>query len=192
MSFTAGCGAFLVFRGGLIIAFLVALALILALAYTSGPLPLSYLGIAEYFILIFFGPVASGFTYYLQTLEFAAAPFWAGLSPGMISCGILIINNLRDVDQDREVKKKTLVVRFGPFFGKWEYNFAVILPFLIPPFLASYHPWVLLSCSCLLPAYSLCRSVFLAQSPRDYPPLFAKTGRLLLLYTVTFCLGILI
>lgn len=192
MSFTAGCGAFLVFRGGLIIALLVALALILALAYTSGPLPLAYLGLAEFFILVFFGPVASGFTYYLQTLEFAAAPFWAGLSPGMISCGILIINNLRDIHQDREVKKKTLVVRFGLLFGKWEYTSAVILASLFPLLLAPYYPWVLLSCICLLPAYSLSRSVLLAQSPQDYIPLFAKTGRLLLLYTVTFCVGILL
>lgn len=190
MLFTAGSGAFLIHRGGILIAFLVATALILAIAYTSGPFPIAYSGLGEFFILIFFGPVASGITYYLQTLEFSAPSFWAGLSPGMISCGILIINNLRDVHEDREAKKNTLVVRFGTGFGKWEYAFFIVVGSLIPLSIAPYYPMVILSSICIVPAYKLSRKVFSASSPQEYSFLFSKTTFLLLLYTITFSLGI--
>ncbi len=192
MGLTSVFGAFLVFQGGFLIALLVALALVLVLAYTAGPFPLSYLGIAEWFVLVFFGPVATGFTYYLQTHTFKAAPFIAGLAPGLISCGILIINNLRDIDQDREANKKTLVVRFGRMFGKWEYSLCITLACFVPFLVSVGHPLSLLSAICFLPALLLARTVFLTNLPQDYNPLFGKTGSFLALFTLSFSLGFIL
>ena len=188
MSVTAAFGTALVIRGGIIIALLVAFALLLALAYTAGPFPLAYLGLAEFFILIFFGPVAAGFTYYLQTLSLSPSPFLAGLAPGLISCGLLIVNNLRDINEDRKASKKTLVARFGTRFGKWEYSLALLIACSIPLFFLS-KPLVLLTLLCLAPAHLLSRAIFQNTDPYAYNPLLGKTGQLLTLYTFIFSLS---
>ncbi len=188
ISVTALFGSILVIRGGLLIAILIAFALLLSLAYTAGPFPLAYLGLAEFFILIFFGPVASGFTYYLQTSSLAPWPFFAGIAPGLISCSLLIINNLRDIDEDRQANKKTLVVRFGTRFGKWEYTLALLIACLIPLFFIN-KPLVLLTLICLAPAHLLSRAVFQNTDPYAYNPLLGKTGQLLTLYTFIFSLS---
>ena len=188
MAFTTLNGAVLVHRGGLFIALLVVIALVLAFAYTAGPFPIAYLGIAEFFILIFFGPVAVGFTYYLQTLEFSAGAFIAGFGPGLISCSFLIINNLRDIVEDINAKKKTLVARFGTRFGKWEYAFTVIIASLIPTLFPETRYGLVL----LIPAFFLLKAVFNADTPLVYNSLLGKTGQLLTLYTFFFTLSFLI
>jgi 1,4-dihydroxy-2-naphthoate polyprenyltransferase len=189
MCFTFLAGSTLILRGGILIGVLVALALLLAYAYTAGPFPLAYLGLAEFFVLIFFGPMATGFTYYLQTLKFQTAPFLAGLSPGLISCGLLIINNLRDVTEDKEARKKTLVARFGTRFGKGEYTAALLLATLLPLLFISLTPLVSLSLICLPPALLLIHNVLHNTEPRKYNPLLEKTGKLLTLYTFIFSLS---
>lgn len=189
MGVTAAFGSALIFRGGWMIGVLVAVALLLALCYTTGPFPLSYLGIAEIFVLVFFGPIASGFTYYLQTLNFAMKPFIAGLAPGLISCGLLIINNLRDIEEDRKSNKHTLVARFGIFFGKWEYATSLCLACIIPLCFYQKHPLVLLCLLSLLPAAILIRDVFKNSDPYFYNPILGKTGKILTLYTFIFSIG---
>lgn len=189
MGFTAIFGSVLIYRGGMLIGILVALALLLTLAYTTGPFPLAYLGLAEIFVLVFFGPIATGFTYYLQTLTFSVIPFIAGLGPGLISCGLLIINNLRDVEEDRKAKKNTLVVRFGISFGKWEYAISLFIACILPFYLYQKHPLVLLTLICLFPAYSLIKSCFNNTDPYAYNSLLGNTGKLLTLYTFIFSLG---
>lgn len=189
MAFTALLGSFLVIKGGLVIALLLALALVLALAYTAGPFPLAYLGIAEIFILIFFGPVATGSAAYLQTGALEATPFFAGFAPGMLSCSLLVINNLRDIAEDKEAKKKTLVARFGSRFGKWEFAFFAIASCLVPLLSFDGNPLHLLPCLCLIPAAFLAKRVFQTQDPYEYNPLLGKTGALLTLYTLTFFLS---
>lgn len=192
MGLTAVCGSLLVFRGGWMIGVLVALALLLALGYTTGPFPLSYLGIAEIFVLVFFGPVAAGFTYYLQTLSLSLPPFIAGFAPGLISCGLLIINNLRDIEEDRKSNKHTLVARFGISFGKWEYAISLLLACMIPLCLHQKPPLILLCLLCLLPAAFLIRDVFKISDPYLYNPVLGKTGKILTLYTFIFSVGYLL
>ncbi len=114
-------GLYLVWRGGWPILSIGVLSVIFAALYTGGPYPLGYLGLGEIFVLIFFGPVAVGGTYYVQTLEWRLLPTVAGLAPGLIACAILAVNNLRDVEEDRRTGKKTLAVRFGARFAGIEY-----------------------------------------------------------------------
>lgn len=192
MGMTAIFGTALIYRGGIVIACLIALALLLALGYTAGPFPLSYLGIAEIFVLVFFGPVAAGCTYYLQTLSLTSAPFIAGLAPGLISCGLLVVVNLRDCDEDRQTGKKTLVSRLGTTFGKWEYAIALFAALLIPFYFSEKRILVLLCSLCLIPAAFLVQSVVKNENPYTYTELQGKTGKLLLLYTTIFSLGYLL
>ncbi|NGX47055.1 MAG: 1,4-dihydroxy-2-naphthoate octaprenyltransferase [Chlamydiae bacterium] len=186
MSATAIFGSALALHGGFLIACLIPCSLLLAVGYTAGPFPLAYLGIAEFFVFLFFGPVATGMTYYLQTNVLSGPAFAAGIAPGLLSCSILIINNLRDVSEDREANKKTLIVRFGTRFGKWEYCFAIVLAYLMPLFTFGRHPLVLLTMLVLIPGLFLITAVCKNTDPLAYNPLFGKTGKLLTLYTTLY------
>ena len=126
------CGTYLTLVGGLPILIIGFVSLLCAWIYTATPYSLSYLGIADLFVLAFFGPIATLGTVYLQMEQFSEKAFWLGLVCGLISMGILTINNLRDFESDSQSGKKSIVVRFGKRFGEWEYLglFLFIIPCL--------------------------------------------------------------
>ena len=83
---------------------------------------LSYMGWGDVMVLVFFGIVPVGFTYYVMTGgEWSATTTIAGLSVGLVTDCLLLVNNYRDVDQDRVSGKRTVVVRFGKSFGRIAY-----------------------------------------------------------------------
>lgn len=104
----------LLYGGWWLIAVGVAVA-VFALAYSAGPFPLSSKGWGDVAVIIFFGFVPVILTAYLQTGDWKALPISGplGLSTGMLAALVLVVNNYRDMDDDREVGKKTTVVRFG-------------------------------------------------------------------------------
>lgn len=106
-------GLYLVVTGGWVILAIGATAILFAWLYTATSYSLSYLGIADIFVFLYYGVVASMGTYYLQTGGFSWLSFHAGAVCGLISMCVLLINNLRDMDGDRQVGKRTLPVRFG-------------------------------------------------------------------------------
>lgn len=186
---TALLGIGLIFRGGIYIALLLSLALAFAILYTAGPYPIAYLGLGECFVFIFFGPVATFCTYYLQTLHLSFLPLLAGLCPGSIGSALLIMNNLRDHIQDHQAKKKTLIVRFGTTFGKGEYALCILFPILVANIICKKH--LLVHCTLLasLPAIALIYEIYKAKTPQDFAYLFPKTAQFFVLFTFLFCLG---
>lgn len=121
------CGIYLTLVGGLPILLIGCISLLCAWLYTATPYSLSYLGIADLFVLAFFGPIATVGTTYLQIEEFSEKSFWLGMVSGLISMGILTINNIRDIDSDRKAGKRSIVVRLGKQFGEWEYLLLYLL-----------------------------------------------------------------
>lgn len=114
----AGCGAFLIAERGWVMLAIGLPSLYLSYGYTGGPFPLAYLGLGEIFVILFFGLVAVGGTVFVQTGELLAGTVPLGLQVGLLSAVLIAVNNYRDVAEDREADKKTLVVRFGrPFMG---------------------------------------------------------------------------
>lgn len=83
------------------------------LAYSTGPWPLSRHGMGEIAVIIFFGIVPVNLTYWLQAGEWSAAVFAGSLAIGLMGANVIIINNYRDVDADRDVHKHTLAVLVG-------------------------------------------------------------------------------
>jgi 1,4-dihydroxy-2-naphthoate polyprenyltransferase len=183
------CGCYLIREGGLSIALLLALSVTLGILYTGGPFPLAYLGLGELFAFLFFGPIAVLGTYYLQTGTLSKEAFIVGLSPGAFSMAFLIINNVRDVDEDRQAHKKTLAVRLGKTFGKCQYLFSILLALVPMLFFFNDHPFSLLAFLILLPAIPLIRLMVSYQDPRLLNQLFVKTGQLQWLFTLLFCVG---
>ncbi len=87
---------------------------IFALAYSAGPYPLSYHGLGDVAVLFFFGIVPINLTYYLQSgVLFEMDVFLMSVAVGLMGVNVLVVNNYRDMDDDREVGKNTLVVMLG-------------------------------------------------------------------------------
>ena len=86
-----------------------------AIGYSAGPYPLSHHGLGEVAVIIFFGIVPVMFTSYLTTgnWENSTISFGIGLAIGLLASNVLIVNNYRDLEDDREVGKNTTVVLFG-------------------------------------------------------------------------------
>lgn len=106
-----GCG--LIPYGGwwlLPVGIIIALA---ALAYSTGPYPLSYHGLGELTVFIFFGLVPVNLTYYVQALRIDPLVVMASITIGLLGVNVLLVNNYRDVEDDREAGKRTSVVIFG-------------------------------------------------------------------------------
>ncbi|MCA9833823.1 MAG: 1,4-dihydroxy-2-naphthoate polyprenyltransferase [Thermomicrobiales bacterium] len=108
-------------------------SLVCAVAYTGGPFPISYLGLGEVFVFLFFGLIAVTGTSYLQTGELTALSLAAAIPPGTMIVGILIINNYRDREQDAAVHKRTVAVRIGARNTRIEY-YAMLVITAISPF----------------------------------------------------------
>ena len=100
-----------------------------AYAYTGGPYPLAYHGLGEMFVVIFFGFVAVGGTFYAHTLQLTRSALLAGFAAGALATVLLVINNLRDLESDRRSNKRTLAARFGARFARAEIVFFTLAPF---------------------------------------------------------------
>jgi len=125
-------GLYLVWRGGWPFLALGVFALVCAVAYTGGPWPLAYLGLGEVFVFIFFGPIAVTGTAYLQTMDLTWLALAASVPSGLMAICILIVNNVRDLEQDRRAHKHTVAVRIGDQASRREYVLIQQLTLIIP------------------------------------------------------------
>lgn len=108
------------------------LSILFGVLYTAGRYSLAYLGLGDPFVLIFFGPVAVAGTYYVQALQVDWLVIIAGFAPGLLAVGLLVVNNLRDINEDRSANKRTLAVRFGAGFSRVQYALCILLAALVP------------------------------------------------------------
>ena len=107
------------------------LCIIAAITYTIGKKPYGYIGIGDIAVFIFFGIVGVCGIYVLQTRQWDWHVLLPAASFGLLSMGVLNINNIRDLESDRISGKKTLVVRIGlekaKIYHTWLILIAVIL-----------------------------------------------------------------
>lgn len=188
----AALGTYLVYRAGWPILLLGIVSILCGILYTAGPFPLAYIGLGDVFVLFFFGPIAVLGTYYVQTLSFSLTALFAGFAPGLLSTGMLCINNLRDLQEDRRVGKKTLAVRFGSRFAKVQYVCAILLAALIPMIIYQIthtHGLIICSSGVIIFALPTLQVVCCSQDPRRLNKALANTGKLLMLFGATFSLG---
>jgi 1,4-dihydroxy-2-naphthoate polyprenyltransferase len=157
----AALGLYLAYLGGLPIILIGIAAIISAIAYTGGPFPLGYYGLGDIFVFIFFGLASVAGTYYVQAGFVSPAAWWMTIPPGMIITAILVVNNLRDLENDRKAGKHTLAVIFGERVTKIQYMVCLALAYLIMPIAAwvGIVPWTSLLTWVSLPiAYQAARS----------------------------------
>ena len=183
----------LMILAGLWSLFLALSCIAFGILYTGGPKPLGYLGLGEVFVFIFFGPVATCGSFFLQTGTVNPPVLIASLAPGLLSCSILIANNLRDEKSDRVAKKNTLIVRFGKTFGCWEYTFCIIGAALTGPVLVLFYeaPLFLYGTGFLIPiAVPSIQKVFGFQDPFELISVLQKSAAYLFFYTLIFIIAL--
>lgn len=125
-------GLYLVYSVGLIILWIGIFSILAGLAYTAGPFPLAYNGLGDLFVFIFFGIVGTVGTYYLHAQQFTFLAFLISLPVGALITNILIVNNYRDIEEDKTAGKITLAVVLGKEFSRYEYIFFILVSFFVP------------------------------------------------------------
>jgi 1,4-dihydroxy-2-naphthoate octaprenyltransferase len=119
-------GLYLARMGGWPIVAIGLAAVASGIAYTGGPWPLGYHGLGDIFVFVFFGVVAVIGTFYLQAGTVTGASLLASLPVAMLVTAILVVNNLRDIDTDRDAGKRTLAVRLGRAATRLQYSILVL------------------------------------------------------------------
>jgi len=185
-------GGYLIYRGGWPILIIGVASIVTAVWYTAGPYSLAALGLADVAVFIFFGPVAVAGTYYVQVLACPPEVIVAGVGPGLFSVGILLVNNVRDIADDRAAGKRTLVVRLGRRVGIGLYATCVLAALALPAVLVLWmgqHTWILATLLLLPLAWRPIRTLARTSDPERLNPLLGATGRLLVLWALVFALG---
>jgi len=124
-------GLYLVYISSYITLLIGLLSIFAGIAYTAGPYPLAYNGLGDVFVFLFFGVVGTVGTYYVQAVEVTPLVFWASIPVGALITNILVVNNYRDIDEDRAVGKNTLSVKMGRRFTRYQYLAFMVLSYLI-------------------------------------------------------------
>lgn len=181
---------FLTYLRGFIVMILLVLSIASGIFYTASKYSLKRTGLADLFVFLFFGPIATVFTFYLQTGAFNGNLVLVGLAPGLIPVAVLCVNNVRDVREDKQNRIKTIPVRFGKKAGQIEYTLALLIG-IFSCALIAFHLKLsfLLPLITLIPAYFQIKKMWSYKKEQELNPLLAGTAQLLLIYTLFFCIG---
>jgi 1,4-dihydroxy-2-naphthoate polyprenyltransferase len=175
---------------------LVGAASILAgVAYTGGPRPYGYEGLGELFVFLFFGVVAVAGSFFVQVTALHWEAFALAVPVGLLAAGILVVNNVRDIDSDRRAGKRTLAVKLGRERTRVMYAVVVYVAYLLTPVTWLFGPttaWVLLPWLTLPLATGVVRIV---RTRTDGPSLngaLAQSGMLQLAFCMLLSAGLLL
>lgn len=185
-------GGYLIWVGGWPILTVGLASIAAGVAYTGGPRPVAYSGLGELFVWLFFGLVAVSGSYYLQTGGLSWAAVLTGALVGMPAAAVLVVNNYRDLDTDRQAGKNTLAVRLGRRASQLEYALLMLLPFGLLPLLYPLGggfgwllPWLALPWAVKLVGR------FKREAPGPvFNQLLAATARFQLSFGLLLCLGL--
>jgi 1,4-dihydroxy-2-naphthoate polyprenyltransferase len=177
-------GLYLAMVAGWVVVAIGAASILSGIAYTGGPYPLGYHGLGDLFVLVFFGFVAVLGTVFVQAGFVPIFSFWAALAVGALATCVIVVNNLRDIEQDRKAGKRTLAVRIGVQGTVAEYALLLGCAYSAPLALVlvdRLSPWVLLPCLTLPWAIWLALQVAHVRG-RPLNALLKRTAQLLLVH----------
>ena len=108
-----------------------AIAVIAAIKYTVGNNAYGYKGLGDVFVFIFFGLVSVMGSYFLLTKHWNWTLLLPAISVGMLSVGVLNLNNMRDIENDKKAGKNTLVVKMGSKLARYYHYYIIISAMLL-------------------------------------------------------------
>jgi 1,4-dihydroxy-2-naphthoate polyprenyltransferase len=169
-----------------------AAAVVCAVAYTAGPLPLGYLGLGDVMVWLFFGVVAVCGTAHAQLGAVPPRAVLASVAIGALATAILVVNNLRDRENDARKQKWTLAARFGERFARIEHSLLFAIAFTCVAAVAIddapgwWLPWL------ALPSAVWITLKVWRRDGTDLNPLLGATARLELGFGLLLCVGVLL
>ncbi|MBP5340299.1 MAG: 1,4-dihydroxy-2-naphthoate octaprenyltransferase [Prevotella sp.] len=181
----------LVWFGGLEMLLVGMICVVFCFLYTTH---LSYLGLGDVLVLVFFGLVPVSITYYIQLHTFTAEVIVASLACGLVIDALLLVNNFRDRDTDRTAGKQTLVVRIGPKAALWLYLSVGIAACLLGLVFGLNNRWwafVLPFAYLLLHTLTFLRMKSIWQG-RELNSCLGATARNILIYGLLVAIGIIL
>jgi 1,4-dihydroxy-2-naphthoate polyprenyltransferase len=164
--------------------------------YTGGPRPYGYEGLGELFVFVFFGLVAVGGSYFVQTEDLSWEAVALGVPVGLLAAAILVVNNVRDIETDRRAGKRTLAVRLGRERAVTVYGAMLALAFAAPSVIwalsDALDAWLLLPLLSAPLAIPLARTLAVRRDGPALNQLLADTGRLLAVFSILLAAGLLV
>ncbi len=160
--------------------------------YTGGSHPYGYRGLGEVAVFAFFGLAAVAGTAYVQMATLSWLGLIAALPAGLLSCALLMINNLRDIGSDTDVGKRTLAVRLGDLRSRTVYVTCLLVPFVIALAVTPARPLTALT---LLALPLVLGPILAVRSGAAGPALIralGQTGRLQLAFGAALTIGLAI
>ena len=161
-----------------------------AWTYTGGPLPYGYRALGEVFVFVFFGLVAVVGTTYVQTGTLPGLAFAVSVPIGLLIVAILVVNNLRDIEGDARVGKRTLAVLLGDRTTRVAFAALLVVPFLVIAAVGIFRPWALLALAAAPLAAAPVRTVLSGARGPALIAALASTGLLTLVTGVLLGLGL--
>ena len=189
------CGVYLVYLAGPILLAIGAASILAGVLYTGGPRPYGYEGLGEVFVFLFFGVVAVTGSYYVQTERVTWEAFALAVPVGLLASGILVVNNVRDLETDRRAGKRTLAVRLGRPRTRTIFGVMVYLAFVTAPLpwaFGALGPWLFVPWVLLPPAVMLVRQVRTHTDGPTHNRALARTGMLEVAFCVLLSAGLLL
>ena len=161
-----------------------------AWGYTGGKNPYGYRGLGEISVFIFFGIVATVGSFYVQTERITLMSFIVAIPMGALSCAILTVNNIRDLDKDKDAGKHTFAVRIGDLKARRIYVSLLILAHIAA--VATFIPTTLLTLIAAPLTFTLSKLVLSQASGASLIPALSRTGKLQLLFATLFAIALAI
>jgi 1,4-dihydroxy-2-naphthoate octaprenyltransferase len=197
LTFGAAClaGAYLIAVAGWQLLLVGAASILAGVLYTGGPRPYGYEGLGELFVFLFFGIVAVAGSFFVQVKHVDWEAFALAVPVGLIAAGLLVVNNVRDIETDRRAGKRTLAVRLGRARTRVLFAVIVYLAYVLVPVTWWFGPlkaWLLLPWLTLPLATRIVRTVRNRVDGRSLNGALAKTGMLQLAFCTLLAAGLLL
>ncbi|WP_099160033.1 1,4-dihydroxy-2-naphthoate polyprenyltransferase [Virgibacillus ndiopensis] len=139
-------GAYICMESSWWIAVIGLVSMLFGYLYTGGPFPIAYTPFGEISAGFFMGTVIIGISYYIQTLTITSTVIWISIPVAIFIGSIMLSNNIRDLDGDKENGRKTIAILIG---RKNAIRFLALL------FITAYVLTVYFVISSMLPIWSL-------------------------------------
>jgi 1,4-dihydroxy-2-naphthoate octaprenyltransferase len=167
-----------------------AVSILAAGLYSGGPKPYASSGLGEVMVLVFFGFVATCGSAYVHLERVPWLAVAAAVPVGLLACAILLVNNLRDVDSDRDVGKRTLAVRVGKARTRMLFRSCIVLSVLTVVVLAASAPTALVALLAAPLALPPLRIVATKTDPPSLVQALIGTARLQLVFSALLAAGL--
>jgi 1,4-dihydroxy-2-naphthoate octaprenyltransferase len=160
--------------------------------YTGGRRPYGYMGLGEAAVFVFFGVVAVAGAAFVEMERLSWLGLAASVPAGLLSCALLMINNLRDIESDPLTGKRTLAVRLGDARSRIVYMLFLLVPFVLAAAMAVARPYALLTLLALPLAVAPLRIVRSGATGPALITALGQTSRLQMAFGLALTIGLAI